>query len=150
MDHLKFEAIKKLRKGKRLVFTNGVFDVLHADHVSCLMRARELGDLLVVGMNTDASVKRLKGLLRPVHPLDARQYVLEALRCVDAVIPFEEDTPCKLIAELKPEVHVKGGDYDADALAEAPLVKSYGGEIVILPHKHGYFTTTILKQLESE
>ena len=73
MDHLKFEAIKKLRKGKRLVFTNGVFDVLHADHVSCLMRARELGDLLVVGMNTDASVKRLKGLLRPVHPLDARQ-----------------------------------------------------------------------------
>lgn len=150
MDNLTLEAVKELRKGKKLVFTNGVFDILHADHVSCLMRAKELGDLLVVGMNTDASVKRLKGPLRPVHPFESRQYVLEALHCVDAVIPFEEDTPCKLIAELKPEIHVKGGDYDADSLAEAPLVKSYGGEIVILPHKHGYFTTTILKQLEPE
>ncbi len=138
----------QLRQGKRLVFTNGVFDILHAGHVQYLWKARELGDLLIVGMNTDASVKRLgKGDDRPIHTLEDRLTVLEALRMVDGVVAFDEDTPVELIAQLKPEVHVKGGDYDPETMPETPLVRSYGGEVVILPTLEGRSTTHALRKL---
>lgn len=145
------EQVRSLADGRRVVFTNGVFDILHAGHVRYLSAARELGDLLVVGLNSDASVRMLgKGPNRPVNPLEDRAAVLAALRCVDAVIPFDERTPEALIAALQPNVHVKGGDYDAETLPETPLVRSYGGEVVILPLLEGRSTTSILKKLGAE
>lgn len=136
-----------LRQGKRLVFTNGVFDILHAGHVRYLAQAAELGDLLIVGVNSDASVRRLgKGSDRPINPLEDRCAVLEALRSVAATVAFDDDTPVRLIEALRPEVHVKGGDYLPEALPEAAMVKAYGGEVVILPFLEGRSTTQILER----
>ncbi len=136
-----------LRAGKRLVLTNGVFDILHAGHVRYLEEASRLGDLLIVGINSDASARGLgKGPDRPINPVDDRLAVLSALRCVAGVVVFEEPTPIALIEALRPEVHVKGGDYQADRLPETPLVQSYGGEVVILPLLHGRSTTEILRK----
>lgn len=136
-----------LRKGRRLVFTNGVFDIIHAGHVRCIEAARSLGDLLIVGINSDASVKRLKGPSRPLNTIEDRAEVLGALRAVDAVIAFEEDTPIRLIEQLRPEVHVKGGDYSVDDLPETPLVRSYGGEVVIIPLLLGRSSTRLIEEL---
>jgi rfaE bifunctional protein nucleotidyltransferase chain/domain len=135
----------KLRRGKRLVFTNGVFDILHAGHVAYLKEAASLGDVLIVGVNSDESVRRLgKGPSRPINSLDDRLAVLRALRVVDAAVPFDEDTPEALIQILKPQVHVKGGDYDPEKMPETALVRSYGGEVVILPLLAGRSTSQIL------
>lgn len=142
---LSIEQALELRKGRKLVFTNGVFDILHAGHVTYLAAARSLGDLLIVGLNSDASVKRLgKGDDRPINGLEDRSIVLEALRAVDGVVVFEEDTPNRLIEQLKPDVHVKGGDYDPEKMPETPLVRGYGGEVVILPFLPGRSTTAML------
>ncbi|AIE84255.1 D-glycero-beta-D-manno-heptose 1-phosphate adenylyltransferase [Fimbriimonas ginsengisoli] len=139
------------RAGKRLVFTNGVFDILHAGHVRYLAEARALGDLLIVGVNSDASVRRLaKGPGRPVHTLEDRIAVLEALRSVDGAVEFEEDTPEAIVANLRPEVHVKGGDYTPERLPEAKIVLAYGGEVVILPLLEGRSTTRALQELGLE
>jgi glycerol-3-phosphate cytidylyltransferase len=140
-----------LRAGRRLVFTNGVFDLLHAGHVHYLTEARRHGDLLIVGVNDDDSVRRLgKSSNRPIHPLADRVAVLEGLRAVDAAVVFSEDTPTELIRILRPEVHIKGGDYTVDSLPEAPVVHSYGGEVVILPLLAGRSTTSALKKLGVE
>jgi D-glycero-beta-D-manno-heptose 1-phosphate adenylyltransferase len=144
---LTVQELQSLRQGKRLVFTNGVFDILHAGHVQYLERAKALGDLLIVGINTDASVKTLnKGANRPVNTEADRAAVLSALRCVDGVLLFDEQTPERLIAELKPDVHVKGGDYKEQDLLEARIVREYGGEVVILPLLEGRSTTSILQR----
>src|SRR5262249_32722248 len=121
------------RHGRRVVFTNGCFDILHRGHVSYLRRARELGDALVVGVNTDAGVRRLKGPTRPVNTLEDRLAVLAALRCVDHLVPFDEDTPCELVRLVRPDVFVKGGDYTIDRLPEAKIVEELGGVVRILP-----------------
>lgn len=134
-------------RSRRVVFTNGCFDILHRGHVEYLYGARALGDALVVGVNTDDSVRRLKGAGRPVVPLEDRMYVLAGLACVDAVTPFAEDTPRDLIAALRPDVLVKGGDYAADEVVGAPEVREAGGEVVILPFIEGRSTTAILQQL---
>lgn len=140
--------IAEARGGKRLVFTNGVFDILHAGHVSYLEQARALGDMLVVGLNSDASVRRLgKGPERPINALEDRAIVIGALRCVDAVTWFEEDTPERLIEELKPDIHVKGGDYRVEDLPETKIVQAYGGKVVILPLLSGRSTTRIIQKL---
>jgi D-beta-D-heptose 7-phosphate kinase / D-beta-D-heptose 1-phosphate adenosyltransferase len=131
----------------RLVFTNGCFDILHRGHVAYLFAARELGDALVVAVNTDASVRRLKGEGRPVVGLDDRLFVLAGLACVDAVTPFGEDTPRDLIAALLPDVLVKGGDYEADAVVGAREVRAAGGEVRILPFVGGRSTTGIIQRL---
>jgi len=145
------ERAIELRRGKRLVFTNGVFDILHAGHVTYLHRARQLGDLLIVGVNDDASVRRLgKGPNRPIHRLEDRQTVLEALRAVDAAVAFSEDTPIELIRALQPNVHVKGGDYEAERLPETPVVRGYGGEVVILPLLEGRSSTQAIRGLGFE
>lgn len=145
------EEALELRQGKRLVFTNGVFDILHAGHVGYLQEARKLGDLLIVGVNSDESVRRLnKGPNRPVHTAEDRITVLEALRAVDAAVVFAEDTPCEIIAVLRPEVHVKGGDYQVEDLPEAKVVKEYGGDVVIFPTLEGRSTTRALKRLGVE
>ncbi len=140
-----------LREGKRLVFTNGVFDILHAGHVRYLEQASKLGDLLIVGINSDFSARRLgKGPNRPVNTQDDRIAVIEALRAVSGAIPFDEDTPEKLIEILKPEIHVKGGDYRVEDLPETKIVHGYGGEVVILPFLTGRSTTGILQRLGEE
>lgn len=147
MSAMNLQEALRLRQGRRLVFTNGVFDLLHAGHVRLLEAARAMGDLLIVGMNSDASVRGLgKGPNRPICSESDRAEVLGALRCVDAVVVFDERTPAALIEALRPEVHVKGGDYRADELPEAPLVRSYGGQIAIVPLLEGRSTTETLRK----
>ncbi|TQJ50087.1 D-glycero-beta-D-manno-heptose 1-phosphate adenylyltransferase [Phycicoccus sp. SLBN-51] len=130
--------------GGAVVATGGCFDILHAGHVSCLEAARSLGDALVVLLNSDASVRRLKGPGRPVQPAADRARVLQGLSCVDAVVVFDEDTPERALAELRPDVWVKGGDYEGAELAEAELVRGWGGRVVLLPYLSGRSTTAIL------
>lgn len=144
------EQIQAARSGRTLVFTNGVFDILHAGHVQYLEAARALGDLLIVGVNDDESVRRLnKGPERPINPLVDRMAVLAALRCVDGVLAFSEDTPVELISRLRPDIHVKGGDYDAASLPETPVVEAGGGRVVILPLLPGRSTTGIVRKLRA-
>lgn len=131
----------------RLVFTNGCFDILHRGHVEYLYNARALGDALVVAVNTDASVRALKGEGRPVVPLADRLYVLAGLGCVDAVTAFGEDTPRELIARLLPDVLTKGGDYDPDDIVGAAEVRGAGGEVAVLPFVEGRSTTGIIRTL---
>jgi len=135
------------QNGLRIVFTNGCFDLLHSGHLSLLEAASKLGDKLVVGLNSDDSVRRLKGLSRPIRPLQERQKLLEALRVVDMVIPFEEDTPLELIRSLNPQVLVKGGDYLATDVVGADFIKKNGGEIVIVPLIPNHSTTQILRSI---
>ncbi len=130
---------------RRVVLTNGCFDILHSGHTSYLAQARALGDLLVVGLNSDASVRRLKGAGRPVNQAGDRAAVLAALRAVDAVVIFEEATPERLIEAVRPDVYVKGGDYRA--LPEQRLVESLGGRAVILDLVHGRSTTRTIERL---
>jgi len=132
---------------QRVVFTNGCFDLLHLGHVEYLEAASQLGDVLVVGLNADASIRRLKGPSRPILPQEARARLLAALEFVEAVIIFEEDTPEKLIEALRPDVLVKGGDYTEDQIAGAAFVRSYGGEVVILPYIPGYSTTSLIQKI---
>jgi len=136
--------------GRRVVFTNGVFDILHVGHVRYLQAARAEGDALLVGINSDASVRRLKGPTRPLNPEDERAEVVAALACVEAVCVFDEDTPHALIEIVRPHVHAKGGDYAGpDALPETPLVRSLGGEVVILPLVPGRSTTQLIQKIEN-
>jgi 3-deoxy-manno-octulosonate cytidylyltransferase (CMP-KDO synthetase) len=133
-----------------IVFTNGCFDILHVGHVAILEKARSLGDCLIVGLNSDASVRRLKGDARPVNSQEARARVLAALGCVDAVCVFEDDTPIPLLVDVRPNVHVKGGDYSADELPEAETVKKHGGQIIIVPLEAGFSTTSTLEKVRSQ
>ncbi|MCR5754413.1 MAG: D-glycero-beta-D-manno-heptose 1-phosphate adenylyltransferase, partial [Acetatifactor sp.] len=140
--------IEKLRDaGKKIVFTNGCFDILHAGHVSYLKKAKTLGDVLVVGVNSDASVKRIKGEKRPINTLQDRESVLEALEAVDFVIAFEEDTPEKLIKAIKPDVLVKGGDYSIDTIVGADEVIKSGGRVEVLPFVEGRSTSGIIETI---
>ena len=138
------------RTNKTIVFTNGVFDILHAGHVDYLLKAKALGDLLIVALNTDNSVSRLKGPSRPINSLVDRMTVIAALRCVDCVVSFDEDTPEQLIAEIKPDIHVKGGDYTVASLPESKIVHTYGGRVVILPLLEGRSSTRIIDKLSEE
>ncbi|MBP6962867.1 MAG: 3-deoxy-manno-octulosonate cytidylyltransferase [Armatimonadetes bacterium] len=136
-------------QGKRIVFTNGCFDILHVGHLRYLQEARSLGDCLVVGVNTDESVRQIKGPDRPLVSEFDRAELLTGLKCVDYVTLFCEETPCSLIDELRPDIHAKGGDYRADDLPEAEIVKSYGGEVRILPEVEGKSTTNLVKRMHS-
>jgi rfaE bifunctional protein nucleotidyltransferase chain/domain len=129
-----------------VVFTNGCFDILHRGHVEYLHAARALGDVMVIGLNSDASVRRLKGPNRPVNPEVDRAVVLAGLAAVDAVTIFEDDTPLQLISALLPDVLVKGGDYEADAVVGARQVRDAGGRVVIAPLVPGRSTTSILQR----
>jgi D-beta-D-heptose 7-phosphate kinase/D-beta-D-heptose 1-phosphate adenosyltransferase len=135
------------RLGRKIVFTNGCFDILHSGHVTFLQQARELGDVLIVGVNSDDSVRRLKGETRPINSQAERVAVLAALEAVDHVVLFDEDTPERLVSQLRPDVHVKGSDYTIDRLPEARIVESYGGQVVILPLVEGRSTSAILRKI---
>jgi rfaE bifunctional protein nucleotidyltransferase chain/domain len=133
-----------------VVFTNGVFDVLHRGHVVYLAQARELGASLVVAVNTDASARRLgKGPERPLNNEHDRAIVLASLACVDLVTWFDEDTPVQLLEELRPQVYAKGGDYDMRKLAETALVESWGGRSVAVPFVEGYSTTNLVRRIRA-
>ena len=131
----------------RVVFTNGVFDLLHPGHVDVLVAARRRGDVLVVGLNSDASVRRLKGPERPVRTEAERAYVLAALEAVDVVVLFEEDTPRELVVALGPDVIVKGGDYREETIVGAVEVRARGGDVVVVPLTPGQSTTSIIEKL---
>lgn len=146
---LGWDALREWRVQQRgrVVFTNGVFDLLHPGHVDVLLGARREGDLLVVGLNSDDSVRRLKGPTRPVRTLSERSYVLAALGMVDAVTSFEEDTPLELIVHLRPDVLVKGGDYTVDTIVGAAEVQGWGGRVAVIPLTPGQSTTSIIRKL---
>ncbi len=135
------------QQGRRIVFTNGCFDILHRGHVAYLNRAKTLGDVLILGVNSDASIRRLKGPSRPINTLEDRIQVLAALSCIDHLIAFDEDTPCNLIRRLRPDVFVKGGDYTRDRLPEAAIVEEQGGIVQILPYLHDRSTTGIIERI---
>jgi len=139
------EAEKK--RGKRIVFTNGCFDLLHAGHVKYLQKARSLGDLLILGLNSDASVRRLKGPKRPLIDQDERSHLLAALDCIDYVTIFEEDTPLELISALKPLILAKGGDYSLDGVVGREIVESYGGRVELITFVDGKSTTNIIERI---
>ena len=143
------DDIQSQRQGKALVMTNGVFDILHVGHLDFLLRAKALGDLLIVALNDDESVRRLKGPSRPVNPLVERAALVLALKPVDFVVSFNEDTPEAIIGQIKPDIHTKGGDYTVDQLPEAQIVKAYGGQTVILPYLEGHSTTRVVEALRA-
>jgi D-beta-D-heptose 7-phosphate kinase/D-beta-D-heptose 1-phosphate adenosyltransferase len=146
MDWDRAAAWRRGQRG-RVVFTNGVFDLLHPGHVDVLLGARRSGDALVVGVNSDASVTRLKGPARPIRTIAERSYVLAALAMVDAVVPFEEDTPLELILHLRPDVLVKGGDYSEETIVGAREVHRWGGEVRVIALTPGQSTTSIVERL---
>ena len=144
------EDLERVRSsGGKIVFTNGCFDLLHRGHLSLLREARRLGDVLVVGVNTDASARRVKGAGRPATPQEDRVELLEALPCVDHVILFEEDTPEALVRLIQPDLHVKGGDHEGDRLAEESVVRELGGEVVVLPLLPGRSSSATIEQIRS-
>ncbi|MCG3188357.1 MAG: D-beta-D-heptose 1-phosphate adenylyltransferase [Burkholderiaceae bacterium] len=142
------QQVARDRWPRPLVFTNGVFDVLHRGHVTYLERARALGAALMVGVNSDASARRLgKGPERPLNGEADRAAVVAALRAVDFVVVFDESTPCELIERARPDVYVKGGDYDIEALRETALVRSWGGRAVAIAFVDGYSTTRLVERI---
>lgn len=142
---------EELRKqGKKIVFTNGCFDIIHKGHVLYLDEARKLGDILIVGLNSDQSVKRLKGKTRPVNSEKDRAIVLNALSSVDHVSIFEEDTPYELIKAIQPDVLVKGGDWKIEEIVGSDIVIQKGGDVFSLNFYDGYSTTKIIRKLEKE
>jgi D-beta-D-heptose 7-phosphate kinase/D-beta-D-heptose 1-phosphate adenosyltransferase len=130
-----------------VAFTNGVFDLLHPGHIDILTAARESADALVVGINSDDSVRRLKGPTRPMRTDAERAYMLGALECVDLVVIFPDDTPLNLVNHLRPDVIVKGGDYSEDTIVGAAEVKSWGGRVLVVPLTPGHSTTAIIRKL---
>jgi rfaE bifunctional protein nucleotidyltransferase chain/domain len=136
-------------KGKRIVFTNGCFDILHAGHVSYLNEARSLGDLLVVGLNSDSSVKELKGESRPINPQSDRKFVLENLKSVDLVEIFDDQTPLELIKALNPSLLVKGGDWSVDQIVGSDFVIAQGGSVKSLKFVEGLSTTKVIEKILS-
>ncbi|HTJ11986.1 MAG TPA: D-glycero-beta-D-manno-heptose 1-phosphate adenylyltransferase [Dinghuibacter sp.] len=132
---------------RKIVFTNGCFDILHRGHIDCLGKAATFGDFLVVGVNSDASTKRLKGPQRPINKEGDRLLLLAALEFVDAVILFDEDTPYELITAVKPDVLAKGGDYQIDTIVGAKEVLGWGGAVEVIPYEQGYSTTGIIEKI---
>ena len=147
LDELILQFGREKRNGKRVVFTNGCFDVLHPGHLHSLETARALGDCLIVGLNGDESVRRLKGAGRPVIPAGERAEILASLECVDAVVVFEDLTPQKVIAALLPDVLVKGSDWPGNQIVGRADVEAAGGRVVLVDTVPGYSTTEILKRI---
>jgi len=157
MENTKLKTLAGLREGLpllrglvpgyKIVFTNGCFDILHAGHIKNLTQAKKLGSILVVGLNSDSGVRRLKGAERPINGEQERAYVLSALECVDFICFFDTDLSTELIDAVRPDVYVKGGDYKAHELIEGRQVREMGGEVVIIPRFGGYSTTSIAEKI---
>lgn len=141
------KQISRPADGGRLVFTNGCFDIIHPGHVDYLERARSMGACLVVGLNSDASVRRLKGESRPVNDQQSRARVLAALQCVDYVVIFDQDTPLELIRAVRPDVLVKGGDWSVECIVGREIVEAAGGEVLSIPLLAGHSTTATVERI---
>jgi D-beta-D-heptose 7-phosphate kinase/D-beta-D-heptose 1-phosphate adenosyltransferase len=142
------EILKDLRKqGKKIVFTNGCFDIIHKGHIALLNKAREAGDVLIVGVNNDNSIRKLKGPERPINNLDDRITVLAGLQSIDYLVAFEEESPVQLIKEVEPDVFVKGGNYTETTIPEAPLLKRLGCQVKIVPYIEEHSTTHIINKI---
>jgi rfaE bifunctional protein nucleotidyltransferase chain/domain len=139
--------LEKVRRKKKIVFTNGCFDIIHAGHADYLNKAKSLGDILVVGINSDASVRRIKGEKRPILPQQMRAYLLDNLKPVDYVVIFEEDTPLELIKAIKPDVLVKGADWDLDRIVGADFVLSYGGRVERIAFSFDISTSKVVERI---
>ena len=137
-------------QNKTIVFTNGCFDIIHPGHIYYLSEAKKFGDYLIIGLNTDASVRRLKGEGRPINSEQDRAIVMDGLKPVDIVVFFDEDTPLALIQEISPDVLVKGGDYKADTIVGADFMKQRNGKVVIIPFLEGKSTTKIIEKINKE
>ena len=137
-------------ENKKIVFTNGCFDLIHLGHIEVIARSADLGDILIIGVNTDNSIKRLKGKNRPIVEEISRAKQLAALEFVDAVVFFDQDTPIDLIKAINPNVITKGGDYNTDQVIGNDIVTQNDGEVVIIPLTHGYSTTSILEKIKDE
>lgn len=146
--HLEQELMRWRKFDRKIAFTNGCFDILHAGHIHSLSQAASFGDVLIVGLNSDASTKRLKGENRPVNQEQHRALLLASLVMVDAVVLFDEETPLRLITSILPDVLVKGGDYTLDRIVGAKEVMDHGGKVEIIPFVEGLSTTSILQKIE--
>ena len=144
------DDIRKYNPSIRIVFTNGIFDILHQGHVAYLEEAKALGDLLILGLNSDDSSRRLKGNDRPYVDQDDRAFILSRLESVDIISIFEDDTPINLIKHIKPDVLVKGGDYNLSEIVGRDLVESYGGKVCTIPFIIGKSTTNLINRIKSE
>jgi len=144
------QVIRWRLKSKTIAFTNGVFDILHQGHIKVLSKAASFADILIVGVNSDNSVKRLKGEDRPVNSEQSRALILASLLMVDAVVIFEEDTPQKLIGMIKPDVLIKGGDYTIETMVGADIVLKNGGRIELIPTEEGFSTTGIIEKISGK
>lgn len=142
-----FNELTEVRKNKKVVFTNGCFDILHVGHLRYLKAAKKLGDILVIGLNSDLSVSRLKGPDRPICPESERQEMLLGLKAVDYVFIFEEDTPLNLIQKIKPDILCKGGDWKKEHIVGSDFVESYGGQVLSLNFEEGHSTTNIIEKI---
>lgn len=143
-----FEQLYNLSSNKKIVFTNGCFDILHVGHIRVLNDAKKLGDILVVGINSDFSIKKLKGKDRPINIESDRKIILESLKAVDFVFIFEEDTPLNLIKKIKPNILVKGGDYSESNIVGSDFVKNNGGEVKTLSFHYGYSSSKYINQIK--
>jgi D-beta-D-heptose 7-phosphate kinase/D-beta-D-heptose 1-phosphate adenosyltransferase len=146
-ESLRLKLDEHKREGKKIVFTNGCFDILHVGHVRYLQEAKKLGDVLVLGLNSDSSVRTLKGEKRPLVPQEERAEILAALESVDYVTIFDEATPLELIGYLKPDLLVKGGDWSEDAIVGADIIKQWGGRVVVAPLIEGRSTTNVVEKI---
>jgi len=135
--------------GKKIVFTNGCFDLLHPGHIDYLEKAAAHGDIFIIGLNDDDSIRRLKGETRPINPLSDRAIMLAALRVVDLVVPFSEDTPLNLISALMPDTLIKGGDYQPDDIVGAEEVRNNGGQVLVIPFVDGYSSSNLIKRIQN-
>jgi len=147
LDAARDECNRMKESGKRIVFTNGCFDILHPGHIRYLSAARELGDVLVVAVNSDASVRLIKGPKRPILEQQARAELVAALECVDLVLIFDEDNPLRVIQNLLPDILVKGGDWATDEIIGSDVVRSAGGEVKRIPFVTGFSTTDIINRV---
>ena len=146
-----FDTLKTWKtQNKKLVFTNGCFDILHRGHIDYLLKSAKLGDKLIIGLNTDSSVKRLKGNDRPLNNEESRAIMLAALQMVDAVIYFDEDTPYNLIGKILPNVLVKGNDYKIEEIAGYDIVQAHGGTVETIPLTEGFSTTSLIQKLDNQ
>lgn len=146
LEDLLIEIENLKARNKKVVTTNGCFDIIHVGHVRYLKQAKEQGHVLVVGLNTDHSVRKLKGPTRPINKEDDRAEVLSSLNSVDYVILFNEETPISLLKLIKPDIHVKGGDYDINSLPEAKIIQECGGKVIFIPMVEGKSTTSIIEK----
>jgi rfaE bifunctional protein nucleotidyltransferase chain/domain len=147
MEKAKALSLEYKKEGKKIVFTNGCFDIIHRGHVAYLEEAKSLGNILIIGVNSDESIRTNKGDKRPIVPLIDRLHVLAALESVDHVVPFANRVPDDLIRAIRPDIHTKGGDYTVDQLAEAKVVREVGGEVVVLTHIQSSSTTSIIEKV---